>query len=1501
MKTSTKKQVLLWPALWLCLFLGGPVHGDDIEVFLQGAPDNATTNILFAIDTAGASNRQTVIEDITGALNTVIDQTSGNTQLGLARYYPGGGNPGSYVAYPVKSLRDTAATSSESPVISAAGDVFHDGGPAPVDGTCDGFPCEQVDVAPGDVIQLNQEVITLPEGTHERAAFVFGNVSIPRYAEVTDAYIQLHPTQAVKNNTTVDVYRLDSVNPQAFTATDTLFPASVNHTSNGQCNVDLANGDVADSFSTSAGIWQCKYGAGDRRVKVDSASDQGIPVFRLDVTELVQDAVKEVGWCGEQNLALALASMNDPDGNTGDALSFWSYDGVAAGRTMDPPQHRLMPKLVVEWSPTGADRSGIAVSASGDDWKSCSGGVRLDLQSVDNDVIDNTDTSTLDTGNILVAGDADLLFGVKTSGGGGGNGNGNNNQTSLTSGTYEIGLRFPGVNFGPDASVSNARLHYQLRQAQVDGTQGNIVVRSIAGHAEPFNGSADVSGASKSASSASFTHAQTDDNNYPLKDFYSLDVSSLVSAALSSGSWSSGSALGLVMASSTPSSYAVQLGALEDGSGSAPYITMDVLSTSPQDFLPSSRDALKQQVSLLASAQGGGLPKTAGTLADMGNYMRGDSVITGQYFYQGSTLTPEQEAWEEQIFSTEHTDYAGPISPGTCEKRHMVVLVGKAPNDHPSDYISEATDGNVTCPSGGDEYDCMAAQAKWLAEQSDPPVVTHLIAFDLQQAAATEGYKKVTDPTLGSGGEFKEASDGDPGSILRAFQEIVNKVTVENASLAAPGVAVNQLNRFEHLDQLYYSVFKPEFKERWKGNLKRYKLKFYADPDKPPELVDQTDSAAVEPDTGFFKDTSRSFWSDQVDGNSADLGGARGEIDQTGFLRPLFVSGGANPGPGSTAGARTATSPVSGTTLTEVTADNTLSATDYGLSSGADTTSAYRFVMREMGDPLHSEPRLVTYEASVDADTGAVTMDNTIFFSTNDGALHAIDGDDGSEQFVFMPKEELAETADRLDNNTLSTAPFARSFYGLDSTWTTWRFKDSSENTRVFLYGGQRRGGDNYYALDASDRANPKLLWVLDGDDSTGGEFSKLAQTWSRPTFGKVRMGTDDVPVLIFGGGYSASDHDTRGDVSDTGDVDGNAVFMVNAYTGALIWSASSASISGGGDHDTVSDMKWSIPGDISVVDLDFDGYLDHMYFSDLGGQVFRTDIKPDASGPGDLVRRTVTLARLGASAYGNDYDNHRRFYSAPTVALGKRGTADVLHVAVGSGYRAHPLEDGSGTAAGGTSVTQDRAYVIDDSNVFTANDGTFSAPTVATDSNLLDVTSDASPDASDFTGKTGWRLDFQKSIGEKMVAGAAILQGELLFTTFIPQRDENTSDCEPIAGRSRLYRVGLADGSPAIDTNNDGVLDARYEDGTVRGLASRPQPVIGSVSVDSENLSDEEREALEKDPCGGKGKLAIVQGTSVSSGGTLKGCGIQKTRWYQVENETEADDVINDEIPASP
>lgn len=1408
--------------LGMAAFLSVPaLHADDTEVYLQGIPLDSSNNIMLMIDTAGAGNSGDTIENIAAALNRVIDRTASSTNIGLSRYYEGGQPGGSYVAYPVRSLGGTAQTILTTLAMSGNGDAYQQS---------------------GSTISISDPEIKMVAGDDTtRHGFVFNSLAIPRHAYVKDAYIELSSPVPV-DGAKISLLINDVDEPAPFSTTSDLFSAGWQ-----EAVISKVTGPDNREYNTGAD-W-------DTRIeKVDAYT------IRIPLTPVLQDMVSRPEWCGNERIALGIMRSDS---------SFSYYASESNGTLMsDEVTPIKAPALHVEWDPKSkTDTSGL----SGGDELSCMGGEHQDVGVSENDAIELVSSGSMFNDRAVLVGDTDNLTTVTTSTDAT---DPTGNQEAVSSGAYIAGLRL--ANFGlPQGSVvSNAMLY--LNATEVSGS-GNLKVGIIDGDAKPFDADSTISSQSILGS---VDLALTDGDT----GYKQVDVTALINQLVASAGWTQTSAVGFVLSSSAPGSFSVRVGSVDDGISNTAYLMFDALADAPSTFWPNSRDALKEQVSLLASAKGGGKPDTATSLQDMGSYMRGDSQITGGEYYKDNAGSEPADTFASEIFDSYYSDYKLPASSmGQCSRSHIIMMAGKSPNDRKTarDNVSTATDGAITSADGDcpntDDYTCSATYAKWLANSPDPservPVATHIVGFQLTDDE-TEGYQRIAEA---GDGIYVSAADID--EVENAFSEIIDKITVDNASLAAPGVAVNQLNRFQHLDQLYYSVFKPEFTTQWKGNLKRYRLKFS---NGSPQIVDVAGNEAVDPATGFFKNGSRSWWSDSDDGNLAVSGGAKGEIDNGSTTRKLYYFTGTESGL-EPSGSITDVTFGSGSSLTLMEGTNVPTAAQMGLSDTADVTAALNFLKSSWGDPLHSEPQLITYSTT--------TEDNVIYVGTNDGFLHGINGADGAERFSFIPPTELAKTAERVANKKLQPMDYPRSTYGLDGTWTSWRRADNS-SLKVYLFGGQRRGGRNLYAMDVSDpgsgtgAADPRLLWRIQGGKTSG--FDDLGQTWSSPTLAQVKINGAAVPVLIFGGGYDPYSHDTAGTGSSS-DNYGNAIYMVNAANGKLIWSASNASSNGGAaSHTSVGDMKWSIPSDLSAVDLDLDGFIDAIYASDLGGQIFRVDLNMANAGVASLVRRVEKVASLGFEE-NPTYSTHRRFYGSVSGALAEDSSGNYfVQLVIGSGYRAHPLEKGE---------TQDRIFMIEDKDIYKAQTATYaSSGTVGTD-DLVDITSNLSPAAGDLN-KRGWRIDLDKTDGEKVLGAAAILNGIIYMTTYVPVESEERTDCSPIRGRSRLYSINVADGSPAADANNDGTL--RYEDDVALGLAPEPQILIGGEDSTDENddSTDSSDEFGLDEACASNAQVAVLVGTSVRSGGFLKGCGLKKTRWYEVDNDTEADAVIQNENP---
>ena len=409
------------------------------------------------------------------------------------------------------------------------------------------------------------------------------------------------------------------------------------------------------------------------------------------------------------------------------------------------------------------------------------------------------------------------------------------------------------------------------------------------------------------------------------------------------------------------------------------------------------------------------------------------------------------------------------------------------------------------------------------------------------------------------------------------------------------------------------------------------------------------------------------------------------------------------------------------------------------------TTANATKPIKILGATIHSTPAAVSYSATLDADTGRVTdaRDDYVLFGSSEGGLHLVDadnegtGDGGKEKFVIIPREMLRVTSnsDALVKGA-TKAEIGSPNFGVDAPWlVTADYQYNLTNNRVnvnttggkgvFAYGGLRMGGEAFYGLNLNDNNNPRMMFTITPDTSG---FSRMGQIWEKPTKAKIKTSTTDTgtDVLVFGGGYDMCYEneafqvgvtDTAlGTCSNISTTKGNAVYIINAKTGALIWSASAE----GSPTKTVSSMTNSIVAGVTTLDRDNDGFMDHIYFADLGGQIFRADFtnagfkKPVASGtPSPETSFSNTrVTRILQSVYtGNDKKYNYRFYERPTVSFYRNDSSNSLFALVNaiSGDRSSPLSKIR------DNTKADRLYGIIDSDV-TKPDNVFYASNFTTE-----------------------------------------------------------------------------------------------------------------------------------------------------------------------------------------
>ena len=541
-----------------------------------------------------------------------------------------------------------------------------------------------------------------------------------------------------------------------------------------------------------------------------------------------------------------------------------------------------------------------------------------------------------------------------------------------------------------------------------------------------------------------------------------------------------------------------------------------------------------------------------------------------------------------------------------------------------------------------------------------------------------------------------------------------------------------------------------------------------------------------------------------------------------------------------------------------------------------------------LADVLHSKPLAINYgsrsvnpsdNSTPDYDK-ALNPDIRIFMGTNDGFMRqfqntaagttapsATDLNDqlGTETWSFMPRELLdnvytlrknlavpevhpygvdgAAAAFVIDNNGDGAVNHRSKAAGGCSDTVGGDYGVSGDYCdRAYIYFGLRRGGNSYYSLDVSnpDQA-PSLLWRID-NTTTG--FEQLGLSFSTPKVGWVKYTADGkaTPVVIFAGGYYGGWSDSDGDgvldsrvgkddlnyaaTAATPDAQGAAIYIVHARTGELIWKvehgASTANISP--TEYNHADMHDSFPSEVATYDADGNGIIDRLYVGDTGGVVWRVDLGEGTSGTdGDAVDdQRVNWFATRMASLGSDL---RFFHRPDVVSVTENGVRKDL-VVMGSGDRAHPKSD----------ITTDNIFFVLKDNYVTSGDVAVKSRSVLTASDLQNITSSCVTGSeagcsTDALLGNGWVLNLEAGDAEKNLGSPVVVEGKILFTTYLPEGLGSENSCSANIGESLLYVVSLADGSAVYNLsvgNFEGLPNAANDRYLVdvEGIGSDPVAV---------------------------------------------------------------------------
>ncbi len=823
-------------------------------------------------------------------------------------------------------------------------------------------------------------------------------------------------------------------------------------------------------------------------------------------------------------------------------------------------------------------------------------------------------------------------------------------------------------------------------------------------------------------------------------------------------------------------------------------------------------------------------------------YISGGKVLYGNY--NGSPAI-------DSSVLTNSTTYKSPLD-GDCAENAYIILVTDGDPTQDND-----TDGNIKSLTGvsSSKYDYSDATAsnstrysylpyltQWMSQHDVlsgsngsvdkagiQTVKTYTVSFGTD--VSQKGQSILKDAAELSGGAYYNAEDA--GALSSALNSIIKDIAARQFTMSAPSTASSNVDKTQYLDNLYMTGFVPGKGPFWGGNLK--KLKYTS-----AGIKDANDNLALD-SNGRLLSTAKTYWSSAADGNAIAKGGAQEML--AGLTTRTIYTNTTTPALTLLDAANFTSNQQKLDLGLQSTASTTDVATMVSWIKGVDTDSALATKPNRatiMGDMMHSKPLVINYGAS----TVGGTPDLRIIAGTNSGFLHMFKdaGDTVSETWAYIPYPLLKNQA------TLKAASIAADHMsGIDGSPVSYvvdknsdgQILSSTTGDKAWVFVGQRQGGRSYYALDVTNPDFPSLKWIITGGVTAG--FTRLGQTWSTPQITKIPGYTDDSgnykPVLVFAGGYDVNkDKTTIG----TDDSTGNAIYFVDADTGALIFSVSPDATSATNLSKTT--MVDSIPSDVTLFDSNGDGLTDRLYVGDTGGNLWRMDL----SGTDKTKWSFFKLATLGSDATIAD---DRRFFGAPLIvrSINPKVTklADGTYkytqqpydaVMLGSGNRNKPSSDKTVNNAyfmirdmhpavyGETETKPTDASAIDISSLYdiTGNKiGTIAStgPTAAQLTEIVTLTS----------SKKGWFYKMTGS-GEKVFGSGLVSNGILNFTSFIPEATAvgaNQCSLGASIGSTRLYSIdmtyGYYTGLTAYTSTNDLLLEnlGNYVDsnGKVVGL----------------------------------------------------------------------------------
>jgi hypothetical protein len=451
----------------------------------------------------------------------------------------------------------------------------------------------------------------------------------------------------------------------------------------------------------------------------------------------------------------------------------------------------------------------------------------------------------------------------------------------------------------------------------------------------------------------------------------------------------------------------------------------------------------------------------------------------------------------------------------------------------------------------------------------------------------------------------------------------------------------------------------------------------------------------------------------------------------------------------------------------------------------------------------------------------------------------------GEELFAYVPNVLLDDLNKMKVTSTSSHPYFVDGSPTVADVWVDENDDNAvlSSEWKTVLISGLRKGGRGLFALDVTtppNKSNPNSSEIIANDytkplwEITDADIPALGYTWSKPVVGKVLLDDTGVDkprwVAFVGGGYATSPTLTANSaakastifvtstegfpssgtlvigsdiaiytgktatsftgIPTSGNKDeileahtageavlsplGRGFYVIDILLGKVLWSLEAA---------TDSNMGYPFPSNPVAVDTNANGYVDHVYNVDTGGQLWRFDFH--AKGTYDNSAITVTSGWSGKRIFAPSSPPAEPFFNDLDVAV---DDARNRWIYFGSGDREDPLGTGTG-----------RLYAIQDKDPSSPYDDADLA-------NFTSILADSDQTTYGTMAKTknGWFMDMPHT-NEKILSRPVVFNDQLFFTSFEP-----TMNLCGGGGVARLYglRLNLRAAAGTLTVAGAGVLD---------------------------------------------------------------------------------------------